>query len=266
MEIDKQQIEELSLEYIEKNCTPERRDEIKHILQQQGIDIQELDELADISEKLDQIPLPDPSEEMTAGFYNKLNEYSRSVQKQSSWIDRLYDMLHSRRMQKYSVRLAYSFILLFAGWAAGHWLTPDSRIEQMSGEINQMKEMVTLTLLTQQSPSDRIKAVNHVNDLDKIDQKIITALLSTLNTDPNVNVRLVTVEALLEFADIPEVRQGLVQSISRQNSPLVQLALAESMAALQEKAAVSPLQKLLEKKDLVDSVREQIEKSLQTLI
>jgi len=203
---------------------------------------------------------------MTAGFYNMLNEHGETIKNQESWIEKLYNWLHDKRTQKYTVRLAYSFLLIFIGWTGGYWLTPDSRIDQMSAEINQMKEIVTLTMLTQQSPADRIKAVNHVNNLDKIDEKIVTALLGTLNSDPNVNVRLVTVEALLEFSDIPEVRQGLVMSISQQNSPLVQLALADAMSALQEKSSVGQLQKLLEKKDLNDSVREQIEKSIQTLI
>ncbi len=67
---------------------------------------------------------------------------------------------------------------------------------------------------------------------------------------PNVNVRLTTLEALTHFARDPVVREGLIQSILQQESPLVQAALADVMLKLQEKRAIQPFKKLLQQKDL----------------
>ncbi|MEQ8532682.1 MAG: HEAT repeat domain-containing protein, partial [Imperialibacter sp.] len=87
----------------------------------------------------------------------------------------------------------------------------------------------------------------------------------TLNTDENVNVRMVTVEALARFGRYPEVRQALVSSISKQSSPMVQIALAEAMVALNEKGAVEALKGLLEKDDLNDIVRQKVQQSIEVL-
>ena len=84
---------------------------------------------------------------------------------------------------------------------------------------------------------------------------MVTALLSTLNNDPNVNVRLATLEALAPLADDPAVRLGLVHSLTRQDSPLVQSALADVMVQLQERRSVKPLRELLRQANL-DEVRE----------
>ena len=132
--------------------------------------------------------------------------------------------------------------------------------------IHMMKEMMMLTMIEQPSASERIQAVNLTNDLNSVNDKIINALLKTLNNDPNVNVRLITVEALYEFAGNPKVREGLIQSISQQESPLVQIALADVMVSLQEKKSVDQFRLLLEKKDLNDAARMKIEESMQVLI
>jgi hypothetical protein len=53
-----------------------------------------------------------------------------------------------------------------------------------------------------------------------------------------------------------------VQSITQQESPLVQAALADVMLHLQEKRAIRPLKKLLEQKDLNQMVRSRIEETI----
>jgi hypothetical protein len=82
-----------------------------------------------------------------------------------------------------------------------------------------MRQTMLLTMLEQPSATDRLKAVTYTDELDEVDDKVIDALLQTLNNDPNVNVRLVTVEALHKLASHPKVRQGLIQSITRRNLP-----------------------------------------------
>jgi HEAT repeat protein len=78
-------------------------------------------------------------------------------------------------------------------------------------------------------------------------------------------VRLVTLEALSQYANVPAVREGLVQSIVLQESPLVQSAMADVMLKLQEKKAVQPLKKLLQQKDLNKAVRNKIEQTITSI-
>jgi HEAT repeat protein len=122
-----------------------------------------------------------------------------------------------------------------------------------------------LSLLQNPSASERIRAVSYTNEITHVNPNVAAALLATLNNDPNVNVRLTTLEALTHFARDPVVREGLIQSILQQDSPLVQAALADAMLKLQEKRAVLPFKKLLQQKDLNGMVRTKIEQTITRL-
>ena len=128
-----------------------------------------------------------------------------------------------------------------------------------------MREMMMLSLLQNPSASERMRGVSYTSNISKVNRKMADALLETLNNDPDVNVRLTTLEALTQFANNPVVREGLVQSIVQQESPLVQAALADVMLKLQEKRSVSPFKKLLQHKDLNGMVRSKIEQTITRL-
>jgi hypothetical protein len=70
---------------------------------------------------------------------------------------------------------------------------------------------------------------------------------------------------LRQFADEPQVREGLIQSITRQESPLVQIALADVMVGLQEKRSVKQLQRLLEQENLDETVKIKIKETVKVL-
>jgi hypothetical protein len=156
------------------------------------------------------------------------------------------------------------------GWLIGFWSSGNSgykdQLNYLNSEIHELKTMMTINMLDQDSPSARIKTINQIKNLSEIDDSMITALLYTLNNDPNLNVRLVTVEMLTELCDNNRVREGLVYSISRQESPLIQIALIDLMVGIQERAAIAQFKELLKKKDLNDVVRTRIEENMKLLI
>jgi HEAT repeat protein len=129
-----------------------------------------------------------------------------------------------------------------------------------------MKQVMMLSLLQDPSASQRIRAINYTEDIGNVNLKVISALFTTLNEDPNVNVRLATLDALIKLAGEPKVREGLVRSIDLQDSPLMQSAIADAMVKLQEKSSVQSLRNLLNKKGLNQMVKVNIEKSISKLI
>jgi hypothetical protein len=129
-----------------------------------------------------------------------------------------------------------------------------------------MRQLMMLSLVENPSASKRLQGVSYTEDISAVNEEVIEALLTTLNEDPNVNVRLATLEALVNFAALPRVREGLVQSIVQQESPLLQSAMVDVMLKLQEKSSVKQLQKLLDRKDLNQSVKAKIENSITHLI
>jgi hypothetical protein len=145
---------------------------------------------------------------------------------------------------------------------------PSSESKQLAAlttQVHEMRELMMLSLLQNPSASERLRAVSYTNAITHVNPNIAAALLTTLNNDPNVNVRLTTLEALTHFARDPVVRQGLIQSILQQDSPLVQAALADVMLKLQEKRSIPSFKKLLLQKDLNGMVRSKIEETITRL-
>jgi hypothetical protein len=139
------------------------------------------------------------------------------------------------------------------------------QLEALTAQVHEMRELMMLSLLQNPSASERLRAVSYTSEIRHVNPNIATALLATLNNDPNINVRLTTLEALTHFARDPAVREGLIQSILQQDSPLVQAALADAMLKLQEKRAIQPFKKLLQQKDLNSMVRVKIEQTITRL-
>jgi hypothetical protein len=61
--------------------------------------------------------------------------------------------------------------------------------------------------------------------VEQSDEGTLEALLRIVSSDRNINTRLAAIDALHLLPDYPLVRQELVQSISEQTSPLVDIAL-----------------------------------------
>lgn len=170
-------------------------------------------------------------------------------------------------------RIAAAVILVVAGFSAG-WIinrpAPSTayrqQVDSLSLQVREMREMMLLSLLENPSASERIRAVSYTSEISTVNAKVIDALMATLNNDPNVNVRLLTLEALTQYIGNAAVREGLIQSIVRQQSPLVQSAMADVMLKIQEKRSVQPFKKLLEQKQLNRDVRTKIEETISRLI
>lgn len=129
--------------------------------------------------------------------------------------------------------------------AAGASPAPvDPTVAELRQEVRNLRQVMTLSLLQQQSASERLKGVSATSDLDRPGREIVTALLDTLARDPNVNVRLASIDALRRFADEREVRAEAVRSLDRQTSPLVQIALIDFLVELNDRDAVGQLRRL----------------------
>ncbi|MBN2416857.1 HEAT repeat domain-containing protein [bacterium] len=255
-------IEALVMDYWDDATPPERKRELKQELLAAGYTEAELNDLKRFLISLDDMPVPEPGEELDRAFYRMLAEETAKAGRKTARNGNKPALFWKRIEQQLMPKLGYAFALVFLGWVLGTWVTPGavggSRMERMAAEISEMKEMVMLAQLQQDSPSERLKAVTLAEEWTDADAKIVTVLMRTLDSDPNVNVRLATVETLSRFTDNPVVRRGLIESINRQQSPLVQLALAELMGRLQEESAKPELNRLLENKELNYAVRDRV--------
>ncbi|KAA0992677.1 zf-HC2 domain-containing protein [Dyadobacter aurulentus] len=231
----------------------------------------DLDHARQVSQWLQTDPTPEPSLRMQTKFYDMLYSLgevnSEEIPKTSASPVTKFKF---RTNPTVWLQIAATVLLVGCGMITGYWLrsqTPrdqvaQAQIDTMAVQIQQMRQMMMLTLLENPSASERLQAVSLSNELDHADQQVIDALLTTLSYDTNVNVRLVTLNALIKYTDSPYVREGLIQSLPYQNSPLVQMALADLMVKLQEKRSIKALRGLLQQKGIRSPAKAKIEQSI----
>ncbi|MEM8969524.1 MAG: HEAT repeat domain-containing protein, partial [Bacteroidota bacterium] len=255
----------LIMDYLDGNWDDRKEAQLQQLLAEGEISQQELADWKLLHQGSEKLSAPAPADQLRDNFYTMLGDWKESSQP-SSWQRLLQSFNGSIRVSQ----LLGAACLLVVGIALGFWLHPvqnyESQIGQLSTEVQQMREAMVLTLLEQPSAMQRLKAVSISTDLTSVDEKIHQALLRTLNEDPQVNVRIAALEALIPYSQNSLVRQGLVRSIAQQSDPLMQIALAQAMVELQEKQAVRALEDLLEKEDLNQDVKQTIEQSLEILI
>mgnify|MGYP002780819552 CR=1 FL=1 len=223
---------------------------------------------------LGQVPTPEPGPQVQTRFYAMLDEMveAEKTRQLSGWKG-FFEKLNRAATPAWASRLAYSLLLLGLGVGAGYWIqerkTPDvayqRQIDALSAQVEDMRQTMMLSLLENPSATERLRAVGFTKEINGVDGKVIDALLTTLNNDPNVNVRLVTLEALADLARDARVREGLVQSLTRQESPLVQVALADVMVRLQEKRSLKPLRQMLRQPGINDLVKSKLEQTIKEL-
>jgi len=156
-------------------------------------------------------------------------------------------------------------MLIVAAFVAGvYWPRPGaasqdalqaSNLTELRGELREMRQMLTLSLMQQQSATERLRGVSGSTQIDQPGNEIVGALLDTLMHDSNVNVRLACVDALRRFSGQDRVRRGTIQALGESSFPLVQIALIDYIVETKDNQAVDALRRLSEDSMANESVR-----------
>jgi len=195
---------------------------------------EEAEALKHVWSTLGEMPEAEPGLGMRTRFYASLRETERR------------EMERQHRfwwMRNPAFQAGFAVAILVAG-------------TQLQAEVNSMKQLVTLSLLQQQNASDRLQGVNWSYRVEQSDSEVLAALLTTVNHDPNVNVRLAAVDALHNFADSPVGRRGLIQSLNKQGSPMVEIAILDQLVEMKEKDAKPAIAKLMSASDVNPEVKQ----------
>jgi HEAT repeat protein len=136
----------------------------------------------------------------------------------------------------------------------------------MGHEIASLRQQVSLALINQTSPGERLRGVALVSQVQHPDASLVHGLLDLVDNDPNVNVRLSAVEALFLFAPHAEIRERLTRSLGKQTSPVVQIAVIDLLVASREKQAAEALRQLIKDQRVRPEVREHAESGIKQLL
>jgi hypothetical protein len=184
------------------------------------------------------LPPEEPDSKLRGRFYETLGAYRMGAE--------------SRGAGKWwpaspAWQIAAGFALLAIGLAGGYGLRPDKtgqQVEELRQEVTGMRQMVALSLLQQQSASERLRGISFAYRSEPSDTEMLSALVAAINDDANVNVRLAAVDALHTFSGSPVTRQAVLEALPKQNTPLVQVALIDFLVEFKERQASGELRRL----------------------
>jgi len=259
--MEQNKVDELVGKYNEGLTDPSEVQQLEQLIEEGKVELTQLRNLERLDDQLNAIEAPAASLAMDDKFYAMLAKEKRK-QESSAF---------SFKMPSWgwlAPRLAFSIVLLIAGFAGGSLINgkKNSDVELLTQQVAALKETMMLALLEKESASDRLKAVSLTTEMDQVSQKVTQALFQTLNSDPNLNVRLAALEAIAPYSRDGKVREELIRSIGKQDSPLVQVALAELMGQILEKKSLSEFEKILKDDKTPTEVKNRIKESINVLI
>lgn len=192
----------------------------------------------------------EPAPHVRVRFHDMLDAYEQGArERKTRWL--------------WSWQIGMATACLVAGFFGGRsFTTPNSDVSDLRKEMSGMRQLVTLSLLQQQSATERLRGVTWSYQTESSDMEVLGALLRTINTDSNVNVRLAAMDAIRNFSGSSVARRGLVQALSKQTSPLAQIALVEMLVDMKQTEAKPQIQTLLASGDLDPTARERLQQAM----
>jgi hypothetical protein len=228
--------------------------------------------------QLDRLPPEEPSDRLRTNFYAMLDTHLRQAREPSPFaqmshrLDRFFENLVPTRP---ALQFALSTVLLVTGIMVGaRYLQPaapppvapdpatKSQLAELQQKFDSMSQLVAYSLAQQQPANTRLQQIAATLAHGDADAKTLAGLVSTLAFDPSTNVRLSALEALYAHADRPLVRQGVLASLPRENSPLVQLAMIDFLTSVRDRDAAPAFEALTRDAAIDIAVRDAAQRAL----
>ncbi|MGD8427548.1 MAG: HEAT repeat domain-containing protein, partial [Balneolaceae bacterium] len=143
-------------------------------------------------------------------------------------------------------------------------------VAALNHEIQRMKQTLMYGgSYSQVSAGERLSAINLSTKIPsgdkRLGQEITDILIHTMNSDKSVNVRMAAAEALFRFRDEPGIKKALVNSLSEQEDPQMQITLIDMLVQMKAKGALNEMNKLLMNTNTRDVVKQQLKAGIAEL-
>ncbi len=223
--------------------------------------------------KLGTIPEEQPSPALASRFNTMLETYQEGRWEHRSLQSERNKFLDFGALVAWvrtpALSMGWAVALLLAGFVGGRYLDKDTQHSKELATVQQqlvdMRELVVVSMLKQQSPSERLQGVSFSMDQKQPDGKVLEALLHTLRYDNSVDVRLAALDALSRYSSQPDIRQGLKDSLQPQQSPMVQVALIDTLVDLHDASIVPQLKQFQADPKIDPTVRKRADWGIQQL-
>jgi hypothetical protein len=229
----------------------------------------EIGSLGGIWEAMADIPVPEPSQALHVRWKSTLESLrpavispARKASRKASFAAVLQHLWPRNPVWQGAIAMA----ALVAGIVIGTNLPRQNQeIAKLHEEIASTREMVALSLLQQQSATERLRGVNYTGRMQTMEPEVISALIEAVKEDSSVNVRLAAIDALSKASANPGVLRSLTGSLQQQDSPMVQAALIDYLVDARDRQALPILRQLATQRDLNPAVLERTHFALRQL-
>ncbi len=255
----------LITDYIDDNLSIERKREFDAYVAEGHIDLDEVDAIIAFHSKMEVTDAPVPSSELSENFYTMLNAEKAKSEKSNWTFDRIWQVVFGTN----GGRLAFGIVILLAGVVLGRGysgLAYQTELKTLSSQMSEMQQLMSVAMLDGDAVSERLRGVQMSSELVSSNKEVTSAMFVTLNNDESTNVRMAALNLLAQYANDPTIREGLINSISEQESPLMQLALAELMVELQEKKSVEEFNDIIEGEFTPEEVKTTLRESVNKIM
>lgn len=265
-----EKIKELITDYLTGRIDESANNELAAHLKTCKTCRQEMETMKNSWNLLKELPSEEPGMELHNKFYAMLEMEKQRIlpsENKSGWYRKIKLWINKTWQQRLALRTAYSLIMLLIGFIIGSQIAyQNGELRQLKRKVSELHYMASASLLNQQSSVSRMQGISYSMKMINPGQPLIQMLLNTLNEDPNVNIRLASIDALFLVIDHKDVRAELIKSLEKQSSPLVQIALIDLIAQIKEKQALEALKTLIEKNNTDPSVKQYVQDKMDYLI
>jgi hypothetical protein len=231
----------------------------------------EMAELGALWERLGDLPAPEPSMAQHVRWQAALESMARTegvaphpaplamghstAWGSNAWKFSLNALWPRRPVWQASIAASCLIAGLLIGAVWQHERRDEGQMAALRSEVEATRELAALSLLRQQSATERLRGVDYSQRMPTLEPQVVLALIEAVNRDSNVNVRLAAIDALARAVDDANVRHSLAASLTQQESPMVQAALIDYLVDSRDAAAAPALREFSSRANLNDSVK-----------
>jgi hypothetical protein len=263
-----EEIAELLPDYLQQGLQGEQ----KHIVERHLENCLECSEVAGLWKQLALIPDEQPSAAGRARFDAMLQAYQtgrreETMPRRTEHKGSIWSVFEWLRSPVGAVAWSIALVALgtYVGLQLGNAKSNTQDLAAMHTELTNMRQMVALSMLQQQSASQRLEGVTWTRREEHLDPQVLSALMHTLRYDASVDVRLAALDALSRHAGQPQVKKTVVDALQEQQSPLVQVALIDQLVEWRDPGTAPRLEKLRQLPHLNPTVRQRADWAISKL-
>ncbi len=209
---------------------------------------------------LAELPQEEPSDRLRERFYTMLESQQVAAKPIRQPIRAWFRNLRILPLIPQGVAAG---VLLVAGILIGTQMKNGESVDELRNEVQLLSQRVTLSLLQQDSVSERLRGVRFGRESAVYDEEVVLALIDAVGYDESVNVRLAAIDALKPYLSQREVLNSMVTFLGREKSPLVQVSLVDALLGTNRLETLETLEVMSKDAEVDDSVRAHVRTRLE---